>query len=454
MGKYIRFGKYNTNYKFIILTIVFITLSRFIPSFLTEIFLHYELINKQAINIANHPHCKNCFVYLGIFIISFVLYKYEEKLTKTKISKPSDSSSKKGCFRSIKINEEKKNKLNTKTKILNILFIVIIISIIEFLKGIISVLSIFTYWMIILLVIPYTNAKIFNLKTYKHHLCSIFFCFAVLLIVQLTSFILIMQSDKNHIYKDYFWFLPIGIIIFLLYVFVTSYVYSKIKWFMELNWISLTKLFMMYALVGFVINTINCIILTFIKCWGDAKKYFCHIKDNEGNYYVDNIILYFEELSDIYEEDKSDFIFLILKLLLSTILISFFVYFFFSTLKHLNPEYYYFSASLIDILFNIIPLFQNKIFRGFYFAKEEKDSELLSKIIILYIIGDCISIVGFLIYLEIIELNFWGLNYNLRKSIIERSIRDSEQDYDDIQSEDFIDNEIQNKYSELSIMSE
>ena len=108
--------------------------------------------------------------------------------------------------------------------------------------------------MIILLVIPYTNAKIFNLKTYKHHLCSIFFCFAVLLIVQLTSFILIMQSDKNHIYKDYFWFLPIGIIIFLLYVFVTSYVYSKIKWFMELNWISLTKLFMMYALVGFVIN--------------------------------------------------------------------------------------------------------------------------------------------------------------------------------------------------------
>ena len=50
------------------------------------------VINKQAINIANHPHCKNCFVYLGIFIISFVLYKYEEKLTKTKISKPSDSS--------------------------------------------------------------------------------------------------------------------------------------------------------------------------------------------------------------------------------------------------------------------------------------------------------------------------------------------------------------------------
>ena len=41
-----------------------------------------------------------------MFIISFILYKYEEKLTKnkTKISKPSDSSSKKG----IKINEEKK----------------------------------------------------------------------------------------------------------------------------------------------------------------------------------------------------------------------------------------------------------------------------------------------------------------------------------------------------------
>ena len=167
-------------------------------------------------------------------------------------------------------------------------------------KGIIYVFIIFSLWSVILLIIPNNKEKLFNLETYKHHKCSILFSFAVLIIVQLTSFILILQSDQKNIYKEYFWLLPIGIIIFLLYIIITSYIYSKIKWFMELNWISLTKLFMIYTLVGLSINIINCIILTFIKCWGDAKSYFCFIGDNEGNFYVENIILYFENILEIY----------------------------------------------------------------------------------------------------------------------------------------------------------
>ena len=374
MGKYIKFGKYNKNYKYVILTLVFMILVKFFPSFMTDIFLHYELITPQVQKIANHPHCKNIFMFSGMFIISFILYKYEEKLFENKIDicKPDDSNSKKGCFKSIKINEEKKKKLNNKTKLLKILIIIIITCLIEFFKGIIYVFIIFSLWSVILLIIPYINQKLFNLETYKHHKCSILFSFAVLIIVQLTSFILILQSDQKNIYKEYFWLLPIGIIIFLLYIIITSYIYSKIKWFMELNWISLTKLFMIYTLVGLSINIINCIILTFIKCWGDAKSYFCFIGDNEGNFYVENIILYFENILEIYEEDKFDFVFLVTKLFLSTIIISFYIYFFFSTLKNLNLEYYYFSTSLMDILFRIITIFQNKIFRGYYFAKEKK----------------------------------------------------------------------------------
>ena len=38
--------------------------------------------------------------------------------------------------------------------------------------------------------------------------------------------------------------------------------------------------------------------------------------------------------------------------------------------------------------------------------------------------SDIITIFSFLIYLEIIELNCCGLNYNLRRIIIERSSRD------------------------------
>ena len=38
------------------------------------------------------------------------------------------------------------------------------------------------------------------------------------------------------------------------------------------------------------------------------------------------------------------------------------------------------------------------------------------------------SFIGFMIYLEIIELNFCKLNYNLRKYINERSIKDTYED--------------------------
>ena len=36
--------------------------------------------------------------------------------------------------------------------------------------------------------------------------------------------------------------------------------------------------------------------------------------------------------------------------------------------------------------------------------------------------GDIVCLIGFLIYLEIIELKFFGLNYNLRKYIMQRGI--------------------------------
>ena len=46
------------------------------------------------------------------------------------------------------------------------------------------------------------------------------------------------------------------------------------------------------------------------------------------------------------------------------------------------------------------------------------------------------SVIGFMIYLEINELNFCKLNYNLRKYINERSIKDT---YDDDANESIID---------------
>ena len=50
-----------------------------------------------------------------------------------------------------------------------------------------------------------------------------------------------------------------------------------------------------------------------------------------------------------------------------------------------------------------------------------------SKIYWIDLISDLAAIFEFLIYLEIIELNFYGFNLNLRKNIIMRSKNDSKQ---------------------------
>ena len=58
------------------------------------------------------------------------------------------------------------------------------------------------------------------------------------------------------------------------------------------------------------------------------------------------------------------------------------------------------------------------------------------------------SFIGFLIYLEIIELNFCNLNYNLKKYINERCIKDV---YEDSRNESIIsENEIFDRRSSLT----
>ena len=103
-------------------------------------------------------------------------------------------------------------------------------------------------------------------------------------------------------------------------------------------------------------------------------------------------------------------------------------------------------------MLKIILLFHNKIFEGYFFVKEGEDYKIFLKNFILGIIENCLIIIGFLIYLEIIELNFCGLNYNLRKNIIDRAMKDIEEVYnDEEQNEYLIDNNKSNKVSELSI---
>lgn len=187
--------------------------------------------------------------------------------------------------------------------------------------------------MFILLITSFINKKMFKLIAYKHKKCAIYFNFVAVFIFELSSFILLMKSEngKNSIYNQKMWIIPITLIIYSILVILNSYTFSNIKLFMDLNWISLSKLFIIYSILGFLINSIICIILTFVKCGGIFKNYYCYIEE-EGNYYIENIFPFFKKISLIFSDDnKSDLIFVIciilLQIFIRSILMLFFPFF-------------------------------------------------------------------------------------------------------------------------------
>ena len=310
MVKYIEFGEFNKNYNFIILAVIFSILIRYLPKFLIPILFKYNKISKRVEELFDHSIIR-LFYLLLMLVFSCILYIYESKLSRRKsnFDKLNDSNSEKGCFKIIKINEDnKKEKLNNRKNILNILIIIILIISTENLVVITSDLIIFSYSMIILLILSFINTKIFKIKIFKHQKCAILFNFSVLFVFELGSLILPIKSENN-IFRKYLWLIPIGLIIYFSSGIALSSAYSKIKSFMDLNFISLSKLLINFGLVGIVIKTIIYVVFTFIKC--DKKNIFCN-KQGKDIYYIENFTIFFDKLLIICkDENKSDLIFVI-----------------------------------------------------------------------------------------------------------------------------------------------
>jgi len=141
MGNYINFGKYNTNYKFVILTGIFMASKYYIPHLLMAILSNKEIINEYATIFFDHDYIIDNFRLFGVLIFSIIFYLYEKKYSKieSNIEKSATSNSDKGCFRVIKGNDERKKKLNERKNysILNLIIIVIICLFTEFFQDII-----------------------------------------------------------------------------------------------------------------------------------------------------------------------------------------------------------------------------------------------------------------------------------------------------------------------------
>ena len=138
---------------------------------------------------------------------------------------------------------------------------------------------------------------------------AIFFNSFICLLFRLSSFILSFsledkgdKKDGKSLFKISGWYIVLGLFIYIIIVIIRAYSYTKLKWFIDLKYISPTKLLIYIGFIGILISSILCIIETNIKC--SPKINFCEVSypypDNSTKY-LDNFDAYYKNISNLEE---------------------------------------------------------------------------------------------------------------------------------------------------------
>ena len=447
--KLISCGLYNRYYKYILLSTFFKILNDSLYGFnYSNAFKEVKIFGgKKQKRFSKHYLVHQIFNYIGTALMSFLFEKYQKKTenknnkkyilkNQTQDDNQSDLNSSRTFTHIILIHNkaQEENEINNYKEMykpsLIIIFAWISEEILLTIYG--KALKDLDFWMFELLIITYLSAHIFKIKIYKHQKFAILFNLFPC-ILKIITIVLSFKEDKEVdlepddiiVYKNSGWWIPLGIIIYVILITLRAYVNTITKWFMDLKYISQSKLLIMYGIIGSIISLFISIITTFIKC-NDEKKFFRHIcrveeEDSNPKIYFDNFKLYFENFDSNAKE-----IFIELAIIIFGFITFFLsVYFSILVIKYLTPVHLIFSSPIYYIIQKVI-LVINNLIRENTFFKDTEPYKFVEEKFSLDISGDIISLIGFLIYLEIIELNFNEYNYNLRKNIIQRGLVDSE----------------------------
>ena len=445
MGKYIQFNYFNTFFKYILLTILFRYLNICLLGYnhndtFEEVnlykFIYTSFGQEIKIDLANYKMTEHFLNFIGIFIFSIISRIFELHFTgnKTKnffqINDRFLLSQRKLTL--INIDEKSILSKNKKSNSIYIFknylvnkssfFIYIIISFIWVVQEILMLMfSVFLkdldFWFFEILIVTIFFSNIFLVEIYRHQKLAIGINL-IPCIFKIITIVLKFFCDEPGIYTEYPWWIPLGFICYLILIAISAFINCSIKSFIDLKYITISQLLMFYSSVGILVCIITCIINTYIPCSAINDPNFidekmCKVEYN-NNLYFDNFIKYFSSLTK-----QDSFGKLISSLTIIFDSLSFFLreYFYLLVIKNMGPVHITLAQPLFFFLKKIV-LVANNIIRDKQFFKDTGDYKPAR--FFLDISGDIICLIGFFIYLEIIELKFCDLNNNLRKYIIRR----------------------------------
>ena len=399
--------------------------------------------------IKDHTFLDNFIRIASIFFGGIFLYFFERKGERKKISDMTKED-----YESLKM-ELKRNKVKSTTLILFIIGILFSLYII--LKDFISTVNAYVgFWTFEIMYVCIISLYIFKIKIYKHRKIAIIIML-VLAIIEFIGFFLPTTkheniekmnelTDKNVfeviIIKFGVYYIPLLFLANEIIHIQRDYCWIKAKYLMDVIAFPPSKIFLYIGSIGIVIIILFFSIFTYVPC-----KTFNNI-DKIGDIYIDNatgetLKLYKEycPLKDYDENTKT-------------------LYLLYDSLKLLSRDYSNTDKENMLEIFLIIPLYfifnlVNEVSRlmmvrytdpnniliyknFYYFVKRiiaiiinEGDEQYLTyaQFCILEL-AELISIISNMIYIEVLELKFCKLDYELKKNISRRSRKDHSESFD------------------------
>ena len=446
MSNHIKCGQCNSTYKYLFFLIIFSLLKDLaFGSDNVAIFQYFKILDFKE--VSNCAIVRQTLCYFFSIIVGFILYKKESQFIHNEHNKKS--------VKKLDINEvDRETTFTAEVELIHneqtideypdqYLIIIIILWVFE--EQLLSVYKdVFLhldFWMIELIIVHHFMKKMLKMKVYSHQRLMLWFCIVPIMLKIAT--IILSFLDENNCYTkndvDYQYskskdikklkliyiaipWLSVIVLPYFVLIIYRSYVNTKLKWLMDLKFVSISKIFLFYSIIGFLHSLIVCSISNLIPC-GESKNnytivdYFCKVKDGNKKYY-DNFQVYFYNLFSSSESYKE-----IIALTLGIPCFILYKFFSLKIIQCMTPVHNIFSFPIFYIFNKSYLLILNYFFsnKKFWYL-EVKFAE--AKLILDYS-SDFFSIIGYLIYLEIIELHFCKFDYNIRRNIENRCLSKS-----------------------------
>ena len=324
------------------------------------------------------------------------------------------------------------------------------------------------FWVLELVSITIFSYYILKMKIKNHHIAAIVIIIPIIFIDIISYFLPYTRSDDckddeckeiyltdnnffeiikiiNEKLKNKFQIIILIFFLFILGIILKDYSWVKSKYLIDIRGINPYKILISTGLLGCILVTICFFILSSVPCYTlevdnfyynnktksyekDNRNYnlsneICFYTEKEQNetninlsLYYDNITYFFEDEYNLIENiDDNLEIFVFIPL----------YFFMYSTIKIMNVMMIKYLDPNVILINKNVAFFIEGIINYFFIIKFDKNYLIPTKFLLLEI-KHLISLISNIVYLEILELKFCNLDYDIRKSIAIRGEIDSE----------------------------